>query len=223
MMLIEADTLTKQNRSLPDPLSGHGPLHIRYASGELIHQAGSYVAGIAFIASGVVSESYGRSPKDRTSALEALGPGDLIGVEALFPGSSALHAGCARAITDVRLSFLERTAFAGALSDDQGLRTHVFGYLARRVFALKELRRLAQAPLEDRLRRLFVDLAEKCGVPAMSELAELPPEVDRRVLADLLGVSPRRVSRALEALSLPGVRHKEPVEAQEPPPTVSPA
>lgn len=199
-MPSETDDLTQQTPGQPDPLSGHGPLHIRYARGELIHQAGSYVAGIAFIVSGIASESYGKNPEGRASALEALGPGDLIGIEALFPGSASLHAGCARAITDVRLSFLERTAFAGALSDDQELRAHVFGYLARRVFALKELRRLAEAPIEDRLRRLLADLAGKCGISAVSELAELPAEVDRRVLTDLLGLSPRRVSRALEAL-----------------------
>ena len=194
---------TDKTRLLRDPFSAHGPFHIRYAAGELINQSGTFAAGIAWIASGIVQESCGRETTESAAVAEPLGSGDLLGIETLLPGSAALHFGSARAVTDVRLSFLERSAFEQALTDDTTLRTFVLERLAEQVFSLKDSLRVAAEPLETRLQRLIAQLAEKCARDDASGEVRLPVEIDRRALAEFLAVSTRRVSRALDALSLP--------------------
>ena len=185
-----------------DPFEAYGPFHIRYAAGELIHQSGTFAAGATWIASGIVQESCGKETAEDTTVAEPLGPGDLLGIEILLPGTASLHYGSARAVTDVQLSFLERSAFEAAMADDLQLRSYVLQCLAQRVFSLKQSFRVAADPLEIRLQRLIAILAEKNGLDPAGAEATLPPEVDRRVLAEFLSVSTRRVSRALDTLGL---------------------
>lgn len=191
-----------QTTTRVDPFEPHAPFHIRYAAGELIHQSGTFAAGVTWIASGIVQESCGRETSEGTTVSEPLGPGDLLGIEILLPGTASLHYGSARAVTDVQLSFLERSAFESAMATDLQLRTYVLQCMAERVFSLKQSFRVAADPLEIRLQRLIAVLAEKNHLDPTVGAAALPPEIDRRVLAEFLSVSTRRISRALDGLGL---------------------
>ena len=200
---IMQSTNTQYPTTTPlDPFETHGPFRIRYAAGELIHQSGTFAAGATWIGSGIVQESCGKENTEGTAVSEPLGPGDLLGIEILLPGTAALHYGSARAVTDVQLSFLERSAFETAMQENLKLRSYVLERMAERVFSLKRSFRVAADPLEIRLQRLLCVLAEKCGLDPTSGEMELPPEIDRRVLAEFLSVSTRRISRALDGLGL---------------------
>ena len=200
--IMQRTNAQHQTTTPSDPFEPHGPFRIRYAAGELIHQSGTFAAGATWIASGIVQESCGKENAEGTTVSEPLGPGDLLGIEILLPGTAALHCGSARAVTDVQLSFLERSAFESAMEDDLRLRSYVLERMAERVFSLKRSLRVAADPLEVRLQRLLSILAEKSDLDPTSGETALPPEIDRRVLAEFLSVSTRRVSRALDVLGL---------------------
>jgi hypothetical protein len=74
--------------------------------------------------------------------------------------------------------------------------------MTERVFSLKRSLQVAADPLESRLQQLICILADKSGLVSTAGQTELPPEIDRRVLAEFLAVSTRRISRALDTLGL---------------------
>jgi len=181
----------------------HRPLHVRYAQGELITQIGSYAAGIYVVQQGLVQEqSPAAEPETGEGTAEILGIGDFVGLEILLPDAPDLHVTASRALTDVRLSFLERSAFHDALDREPELRAHVQSYLARRVFELREAVSRSRSPLPDQLRSLLLHLSERWTGAPSGPAVELPEAIDRRLLADLLGVSTARITRALRALAI---------------------
>jgi len=190
--------------------SMYDPLHIRYARGELMVQSGTYAAGIALIVSGIVQESYASDHDGDHEATEILGPGDLIGFEVLLDGPHALHQTTARALTSVRLAFLERSTLQRALCEDSAIRNYVLMRLSTRVLSLKASLARAHAPLGSRLLWLLLELGKKSGQEISGDRMTLPPEIDRRVIADLLDVSTRRLSRIWKDLVVCGKQGKTP-------------
>jgi len=181
----------------------HRPLHVRYAQGELITQIGSYAAGIYLVQQGLVQEHLPAENPDAGEGLaEILGIGDFVGLEVLVPDGGDLHVTASRALTDVRLSFLERSAFHEAIDREPDLRAHVQAYLAGRVFELRGAVVHSRAPLSSRLRSLVRQLCEKWAGPSSGPVIDLPEAIDRRLLAGLLGVSTGRITRALRELPI---------------------
>lgn len=180
----------------------HAPLHVRYPSGELIYKAGSYAAGTYLVSSGFVSE-YNMLQKRRPkkSLLEILGPGDLIGLEVFLGGRNDLHLSCARTITEAELFFFERAAFMKLIEEEEAIESYCLSYLSHRFYSLKqEAFSASNTPLEERVGRLLLGLAEKSGEHGEEGTVFLSPEVTRATLSQLLGVSTAKVDRAIAAL-----------------------
>lgn len=184
------------------------PLHIRYPHGELIFQVGTYAAGTSLISTGLVSDRCAApTGGHRTPPLEILGPGDLIGFEVLLEQHNDLHLSCARAVTDTELFFFERDLFLRVLEKEEEVERYCLASLARRFYALKQRTvSLFTSPVEERLGRLLLDLADRCGEPHEGETVALPLEITLSILAQLLGRSTGRVNRALGLL--PGISHE---------------
>ena len=178
----------------------HGALSVRYARNELICQRGSYAAGVYMIESGLVSESMPLPDDTDTVPYAILGPTDLIGLEVLLPGDSELHLTSCRAVVDTRLSFLERNALLSALKSDEQLRRFVLESVTGRLYALAGSLRQRNAAPNERLCSLLLDLAVKHGEPSESESVSLPRSIDRRLLAELSGLSASQFRRAWDTL-----------------------
>jgi len=177
--------------------ASYRPFDIRYAADELICQSGSYAAGIYLVTDGIAIESY----VDREAEVvptDLLGAGDLIGFELLAPDGGPLHCTSCRAVSGVRLAFLERSAFDAAMDDHPALSAFVTAHLAGR--ALRGIRALWRARLapSTRVQDLIADLS-RFGVPTEDGVA-LPPELDIRLIADLTALSKRRVKDAIESM-----------------------
>ncbi|MCK4394082.1 Crp/Fnr family transcriptional regulator [Candidatus Bipolaricaulota bacterium] len=180
----------------------YAPLHVRYPLGELIYKAGSYAAGTYLVSSGFVSE-YNMPQKGRPekSLLEILGPGDLIGLEVFLGGRTELHLSCARAITETELFFFERAAFMKLIEEEETIKSYCLSCLSHRFYSLKQgAFSPSNTPLEERVGRLLLGLAEKSGEHGEEGTVFLSPEVTRATLSQLLGVSTAKVDRAIAAL-----------------------
>jgi len=193
---------TDDRSALPDLFAAYNPLHVRYAAGEQITHVASYAAGVYSIQHGLVQEAACTEPFGlvRRGAIEVLGPGDLLSLEPLLPGDQELQLSFSRALTETRLSFLERSALLVALERDGVLRRRIMEYLADRLHRARTAVDAREARLGERLGSLLVRLAF-AWAPG-SDPAILPEEIDRRALSGLLGVSTSRVTRALRALGV---------------------
>jgi CRP-like cAMP-binding protein len=186
-------------------VSTHAPLHVRYAEGELVHQAGSYAAGTYLIAEGLVSDR--ASVGGRGGAVEILGPGDLLGLEGFLDGSNDLHQTSARAVTETDLYFFEREHFLQVLEKEEGLLRYALVSLGRRLVGVKAWSAsCAHAALAPQLGRLLLSFAGKVG-GADGQPVLLPGGISARALAELLNSSKGQVLRASGVL--PGVTLRE--------------
>ena len=174
------------------------PLRIRYAPGEMICQAGSYVAGVHLIVGGAVSDTMLAIDGEHRNC-DILGPGDLIGLEILESHSDGLSISLCRALTAVELLFIEKNQLESALDDNPVLQRALFRYaVSRVVFTRKDPRQ--QTSVEAQLCRLLLRLAEACGLPAANGGIVLPVEITLRMLGELLCISPRQFRHARQAI-----------------------
>ncbi len=174
------------------------PLQIRYAPGEMICQVGSYVAGIHFIIRGVVSDMMLSMAGEQRNS-DALGIGDLIGLEILAKNSAGLSISLCRAVTAVELLFVEKNQLESALDSDPTLQRALLRYVTSRyVFTRNDPRQ--RAPAEAQLCRLLLRLGEACGLPVNDGCIALPAEITLRTLGELLCISNRQLRHARQAV-----------------------
>lgn len=174
------------------------PLRIRYVSGELICQAGSYVAGIHLIVRGVVSDMM-QTMKGEDRNSDMLGAGDLIGLEILERSSDGLSISLCRALTSVELLFVEKSQLESALSGDQVLHEALLRYaVSRFVRTRKDPRQ--RASVEAQLCRLLLRLGETCGLPTGDSNIALPAEMTLRTLGQQLCISSHQLRLARQAV-----------------------
>jgi len=173
-------------------------LKISYAPGEMVCQAGSYVAGIHLIVQGAVSDRMLTQTGEPRSS-DILGPGDLLGLEILESNSANLSVSLCRALTGVELLFVEREQFASALDDNPSLLRTMFHYAVSRVVSTRKDPR-QQTSSEGQLCRLLLRLGETCGTPSGEFTIALPSEISQRALGDLLCMSSRQLRQAIQAL-----------------------
>ncbi len=193
---------TEDRPVLDDIFAAHHPLHVRYASGELITQIGSYAAGVYFVQEGLVQEASPVCQLDNweSTVVEVLGSGELLGLEPLLPWEQELYASSSRAITETRLSFIEREELETVCENDQLLDKQIEGYIVGRLYRSRDAASLRFAPVTERLRFLLLCLAE-AWLPEVVRVT-LPVEIDRRALAGMLGVATSRITRGLRALNI---------------------
>ena len=189
-------------------VASYSSLHIRYPPGELIYQAETYAAGVSLIEQGLVANHQPIQANDlRPPLLEVLGPGDLIGLDALCEHRGRLHLSTARAVGEVAVCFFEREVFLRMLDDKPSLCRYCLDQLNLRFHSLSKLASLSMtASLEERLCDLLLAITDRFGDAKGEEGVLLPSEISDACLSELLGVSRRRVRQSLARL--PEVRQE---------------
>jgi len=133
--------------------------------------------------------------------LEVLGPGDLIGLDALLSHHGNLHLASARSITEVVVQFFERDVFLKMLVDEPSVCRQCLDHLNHRFHILMRLSTLSlSAPLERRLCGLLLIIAERFGKPQDDGTSKLPIGITCDHFPELLATSRRQVRKALACL-----------------------
>ncbi|MCK5826912.1 Crp/Fnr family transcriptional regulator [Candidatus Bipolaricaulota bacterium] len=174
------------------------PLSIHYAPGEMICQAGSYIAGIHLIVQGVVSDvmlTATEGPRDTY----ILADGDLIGIEILGGGTDRLATSLCRAVTPVELLFVEREQLQTAIDDHPTLQPSLMCYLIDRYVRTRAHPR-SRVSVDSQLCYLLLQLGAACGQPSSNGRIALPAEITPRVLGELLCISTRQLRNARQAI-----------------------
>ena len=174
------------------------PLRIRYAPGEMICQAGSYVAGIHLIVQGVVSDVMLTATGGSRDG-QILAAGDMIGIETLDSKADKLSISLCRAVTSVELLFIERSQFQAAVDDQPTLQQALVRYFVNRYVVTRSDPR-HRASVDSRLCQLLLQLGEACGTSTDDDRIALPSEITPRVLGELLCISTRQLRQARQAI-----------------------
>ncbi len=132
--------------------------------------------------------------------VELAGPAQVIGEAGLF--DSRRYPVAARAVTDVRLALIPATAILACIESEPALRRHMLGFLSGRLHAL--VRQISLLNLMSAPQRLANFLLGLTGRRIGAQTVTLA--CDRRVIADLLGMTPESLSRSLRRLRELGVR-----------------
>ncbi len=174
-------------------------LHVRYSAGEMIAQIGSYVAGIHIIRRGVVSSCVA-TRRDGGRPCCILGPGDLVGLEALSMQEDRVSSTQLRAVTEVELNFLTRDELSVVLAESAAITSYVMGRVMLQYFLMQETLD-ATATDEDVVCQILLQLATTSGLSERTGRVELPQPIDRAALCSLSGLSARRLRRALAGIA----------------------
>jgi CRP-like cAMP-binding protein len=170
------------------------PLRISYAPGEMISQAGSYIAGIHLIAEGVVSDTI-PSSRGVQSHVDVLAAGDLIGLEILAHHAKSISSSRCRALTSVELLFVDTSQWMSTMDTDSMLERSLLHYVVTRHMRVREASRHSVS-VDAQLCRLLQRLADCCIVSQDTGVVELPAEITLQMLGDLLGMSSRQLRQA---------------------------
>ena len=174
------------------------PLRIRYAPGEMICQAGSYVAGIHLIVQGVISDVMLTETGESRDG-QILAAGDMIGIEILDSKANRLSISLCRAVTSVELLFIEQGQFQAAVDNQPTLQQILVRYLVNRYVVTRSDPR-QRAAVDSRLCQLLLQLGMACGTPTDGDKITLPSEITPRVLGELLCISTRQLRHARQAI-----------------------
>lgn len=174
------------------------PLQICYASGEMISQAGSFIAGVQLIIDGVASDTV-HSLRYGPRSIGILAAGDLIGLELLAHQSNSISSSVCRALTPVSLLFIETGKWNSLLDADSRFERSVLHYVATKHLQAREsIPHLAS--VEGQLCNLLKLLAQSCGVYDADGIVSLPADISLQGLGDLLGMSSRQLRQARQRL-----------------------
>lgn len=170
------------------------PLRISYAPGEMISQAGSYIAGIHLIVEGVVSDTIPSGSIGQNS-VDILAAGDLIGLEILAHHSKSISSSRCRALTPVELLFLETSQWVSIMDADSMIERALLQYVVSRHMRARASSHYS-ASVDAQLCRLLQRLADCCDVSEVTGMVVLPAEITLQMLGDLLGISSRQLRQA---------------------------
>jgi len=178
-------------------------LPIRYEEGDLIFQAGAYAAGIYIVSQGLIQ--YGRWAGGRRHILKLVGPGEMIGLEALFMEGQPTRLGYAKALTDAVVAFIERDLILELFQREPPLALNLCRRLTREVLFLEyKLTRSVCRTIEENVALLLLSLARKYGIKEEKGLY-IGVELKRSTMADILGISLESLMRVLRKLRERGI------------------
>jgi len=178
-------------------------LPIGYREGELIFQAGAYAAGIYIVSQGLVQ--YGRWVGGRRHILRLVGPGEIIGLTALFMEGQPTRLGYAKALSDTLVAFIERDLILELLPQEPSLALNVCKWLTREVLFLEyKLTRSVCRTIEENVALLLLNLGRKYGIKEERGLY-IGVELKRATMADILGISLESLMRVLRRLRERGI------------------
>jgi len=199
LLMTSQNRVTGRVRADWEELLAHlEPLHVTYPPAEMISRVGTYVAGVHAIAEGIVAESV-QSEDGAIECLALLGPGDLLGLEVLFPREGALASTSSRAVTLTRLVFVEAKQFREGIDRDSTLRWAVVSELARRVGLphVAAMSRVGECGAQERICRTLRRLVDLCGVVEDDGIAL--QGLSLRLFSELACVSRDQLRRTLLA------------------------
>lgn len=178
-------------------------LPIRYGEGDLIFQAGAYAAGIYVVSQGLIQ--YGRRVGGRRHILKLVGPGEMIGLEALFMEGQPTRLGYAKALTDSVIAFIERELILELFPKEPSLALNLCKRLTREVLFLEyKLTRSVCRTIEENVALLLLSLGKKYGIKEEKGLY-IGVELKRSTMADILGISLESLMRVLRKLRERGI------------------
>lgn len=182
-------------------------LPIRYEEGDLIFQEGAYAAGIYIVSQGLIQ--YGRmvGPHShrKRHILKLVGPGEIIGLEALFIEGQPMRLGYAKALSDTVVAFIERDLILELLPEEPSLALNLCRRLAREVLFLEyKLTRSVCRTIEENLALLLLSLGRRYGIREEEGLY-IGVELKRSTIADVLGISLESLMRAMRKLRERGI------------------
>jgi len=172
-------------------------LEIHHKEGELIAQEESYASGLYIVQSGLVKiGKYGSSGAEKR-VLRFLSVGELFGLESVVLGHST-HVQYAKTLIETSLLFIERHNLLSFQKEHPKLCTDFTRWLAREVVMLElKLTREAVESVDRNLALILIALAHNYG-QSHEEGIVLDLVIQRRTLAEMLGVSTESLMRSLK-------------------------
>ena len=182
-------------------------LPIRYEEGDLIFQEGAYAAGIYIVSKGLIQ--YGRTvgphSHRKRHILKLVGPGEVMGLEALFIEGQPTRVGYAKALTDAVVAFIERELILELLPGEPSLALNLCRRLAREVLFLEyKLTRSVCRTIEENVALLLLSLGQRYGIREEKGLY-IGVELKRSTIAEVLGISLESLMRVLRKLRERGI------------------
>jgi len=173
---------------------------IEYEKGRIIFEEGEPVFGIYLLSQGKVKLAK-RSADGRKQILKLIGPGEILGEEALF--HDRIYSAYARALEWTRAYFVTLEEFYQFLKAHPKVAIRLLEHLSQEVkgFQNKVLETSYGSSLE-RIARLLLAIADRWGEEADSGLYI---GLERAELAELVGIASETASRLLARLKERGI------------------
>jgi CRP-like cAMP-binding protein len=173
-----------------------------YLTKQALYHEGAPALGLYVLCRGRVKLS--RTDGDgREQILRLVDPGEMLGEEAVRPGSR--YVGTARALEDSQAAFVGREELLGLLRSHDGVAVSLLQHLSRVLSSTQEnLLRLALADARSRVAGLLLELTRRYGQPT-HEGVTLRLPVRRRELAAMIGLTPETTMRLLSRFRDEGI------------------
>jgi len=171
--------------------------HVDYEGGETVFQEGALAFGLYIVCLGKVKVT-GKAPCGKRQILKLLGPGEILGEEALFADGS--YTSFARTLEPSTLAFVPQDKFLQFVEDHPVVAFKLIEKLSRELVAFQgKLVEVAYESSEERLARLLLAMGERFGQAEGSRL-HLGLDLSRAELAELTGIAPETAIRTLSRL-----------------------
>lgn len=170
---------------------------IEYDEGETIFRDGVLPFGLHILCEGKVKVT-GKSAGGKRQILKLLGPGEVLGEEALF--SNGPYTTYAKTLEPSVLAFVARDKFLSFIEEHPSVTLKLIEKLSRELKAFQsKLVETAYEGSEERLARLLLVIGEKFGEADLSGLY-IGVELSRAELAEMAGIAPETAIRTLSKL-----------------------
>lgn len=176
--------------------------HVDYEGGETIFQEGALAFGLYIVCQGKVKVT-GKAPCGKRQILKLLGPGEVLGEEALF--ADGIYTTFARTLEPSTLAFVPKDKFLQFIEEYPVVAFQLIEKLSRELIAFQgKLVEVAYESSEGRLARLLLAMGERFGQAEGSRL-HLGLKLSRAELAELAGIAPETAIRTLSRLREEGL------------------
>ncbi|WP_078664168.1 MULTISPECIES: Crp/Fnr family transcriptional regulator [Carboxydocella] len=141
----------------------------------------------------------------REIIIEVIGPGEIIGEEALFQKEEQKHLFSAIAMDEAMVCCFNRNQFEKLLLQNPGLAIKIISYLGQKLYKMTQhFSEVVGTSVKDKLLRLFFKLADVYGRKTSNGIV-IELEITQQELGDMIGASRVMVSYALKELRNSGI------------------